>query len=757
MGIERFFSSIEQNNITNLKSMFTYKLQKRLESTYLLIDFNSIVHITSTNILSDLNYLLYQILNKTFKSDKAKKLVENYSLELDVDSDLEYIDLINYLTKDKMDNIVLNKVEEFVVNILENFVDPKALKYLCICTDGVPNKTKILEQKKRRYMGTVINELKKKIFKKYEQDLMKEKVRYLYEQNKLEWSKLNISPGTPFMRQLDQLLNSKEFKDKVKTICPNIKDYSYSGTNEFGEGEKKIVDYAHKNNITGNITVFSPDSDMTLLCLLLSNKFKNISIMRFNQQDNNYDIINVDLLRKNIYNYALNSIRITTKNSEVLIIENNIIDDIVFILTVFGNDFLPKIESFNVKYDFNKIIDKYIKILIKNNFIYLIGKSVNQEVFIDLLEELHKGEGGNLQKIYMSNQYQNYEKLKKILGANQDNFTEVMNNFLMKLRNFNNQVRNNRLNTNKMVIDEGKFIDILVKLTRFQVHTKNITDQREFLDDYVNYYKTNNKLPDIKITLRRYSRSLNNPHHKNKLEHVLDKIDPSLKITKYDEEIFKLDNMLDEYAKKLNATSLNLGYVSIDPKSYTWKTEKIDKSVKKYYYDFFGVNNIDVNSPDMKMILRDYMEGLIWVFDYYYNGSDKPNIWFYKYSHAPLLTQLYHYMTKQDKNYLNKLLNGLNRYVVKERDYFKPKEHLMYVSPVSLHSYIVPKSYKGKVKDTIDINKIVNEVWTNNASDEIDCRGVLFLNKCHINELHNDIDIIDSFENDKKFIEKLNK
>ena len=62
MGIERFFSSIEQNNITNLKSNFTYKLQKKISSENLLIDFNSIIHITSTVVINDLNYLLYQIM-----------------------------------------------------------------------------------------------------------------------------------------------------------------------------------------------------------------------------------------------------------------------------------------------------------------------------------------------------------------------------------------------------------------------------------------------------------------------------------------------------------------------------------------------------------------------------------------------------------------------------------------------------------------------------------------------------------------------
>jgi hypothetical protein len=65
------------------------------------------------------------------------------------------------------------------------------------------------------------------------------------------------------------------------------------------------------------------------------------------------------------------------------------------------------------------------------------------------------------------------------------------------------------------------------------------------------------------------------------------------------------------------------------------------------------------------------------------------------------------------------------------------------------------KKYKKIKIKTIDINKIVAEIFTNTISDEIDCRGAMFLNKCHINELHNDDDIIESNYKDKQFIKKL--
>jgi len=762
MGIERFFSSIEQNNITNLENNFTYKLQKKLDSDYLLVDFNSIVHITSATIISDMNYLLYQIINKTFKgNDKAKNIIDAYKINLNINDDIKYTELTDYLTVNKLDEIIFDKVEEFVLNMLQNFVNPDKLKYLFIAVDGVPNKCKMIEQKKRRFMAAVVGELKDKIFEKYEGELMKNKNRYLYEQNKINWHKIYISPGTNFMNHLDKELAYDKFNKKVKNICKNLKKYTYSGTNEFGEGEKKIVDYAYDNNIGENITVYSPDSDMSLLCLLLSNKFKNITIMRHNQQENNYDIIDVDALKKNIFNYVLNSIKIKTKtNINTKLDSVSIIDDIVFILTIFGNDFLPKLESFNVKYDFDRIIDKYVKILIDNKITYIIdNKTINQNMFMNLMKVLHDDEGKNLQKQYMTSQYQNYEQLKKILEATHENFVQTINDFIEKLRQFNKKVKEDTINMNWWLSNESDFINKLIKLTKLQVRTHNISDHYEFIDNYIKYYKQHNRLPEVKVTFRKYSRSLRNPHYMNNLEKSISKIDPKLKITKYDEEIFKLDNMLDEYAKKLNASSLDLGYVSIDPKTYIWKTENIQKGVSRYYYDFFGVSNIDVKNTDMNKILNDYIEGLMWVFNYYYNSNgnsnSKPNMWFYKYTHAPLLTQLYYFMKNQKGNYINETLNGLDKYVVDSDNFFTPTEHLMYVSPIDIYPEVIPIKYKNKVNSTIDVNRIVNEVWSNDVSDEIDCRGVIFLNKCHITEIHTGDSIIEEFNNDIKFIKKL--
>ncbi len=749
MGIEKFFSSIDQNPITNLDNEFTYKLKSQIDAQYLLLDFNSIIHVTSFKVMADMNYLLYQtIKQKIIGNTKAIKLIKEYDLHM---TDTPNISILkSILTLDKFDEIIIGKVKEYFLNILTNFIDGTKLKYLYVAIDGVPNKTKIIQQKRRRYMGVIIDSLKNKIREKYEDELKQNKIRHEYEKNKLIWPKINISPGTPFMDKLDKTLTS--LKDIIKKICPKLKEFVYSGPDEFGEGEKKIVDYFDNKKISGPIVIYSPDSDMTLLCLLLSNKIKEIIILRYNPQHSNYDVINIDTLRKNLCNYVINAI--TLKDSTIKLNCNNIIDDIVFILTIFGNDFLPKIESSNVKYDFTKIIDKYIKLLsVEKNYIITQNgnkKLLNQKIFVNMMKLLKDQEGTNLQNIYITNHYHNYNKLKKIIGAENEDFIVVINEFLDKLRKFNKNVREKHVSMEYWLTKQSDFIETLNKLTKLpDSHSTN----EDFIHAYVNYYKTNNKLPKVGISLMRYSRSINDSFYRNKLEKSLDNLDDSLKITKYDEEIFKLDNMLDEYIKKLNAEPLDLAYVGIDTKSYMWKAETVIKSVEKYYKNMFGVN---MNNVDIVSAL--YIEGLVWVLDYYYNSSTTANIWFYKYTNAPLLTQIYEFISKQKDDYLFNVQSNLEKYKVNINNFFQKEEHLMYVSPINVYPEIVPQKYKKTITKLkfIDVNKIVESIMNKHVSTEIDCRGITFLNNCHVEQLHISDNVIESYKDDMNFIKILN-
>ncbi len=633
-------------------------------------------------------------------------------------------------------------------------------------------------------MGIFIEKVKNKIYEKYKAELKKQKERFQFESNKIKWSTIRITPGTEFMHLLNNSLISDEFKKSIEKLCKNIKKYIFSGPYEPGEGEKKIVDFIRNSpQKRGSYVVYSPDSDVILLCLLLNTKLTpeddrrvtKLTMLRHNQQKGNYDVIDIDTLSENLFSYAVS--KMGTKGIPD---KDSTMNDIVFLLTIFGNDFVPKVESFNVRQDFDRIIDKYIEILKTNRdadgFNYLVDynyetkrKVIDQNTLFKIIKELQIDEGGNLQKMYMSSHYRNYNKLKKIMDADQTNFTQKLSDFLFKLRLLNSELRNVKKNDYSKFLDKWlkeeneEFISKLNRLTRLGITEK--MNNREFLEAYIEYFVRNNKIPKVAIYFRRYLNSLRSDFHRQKLEKSLDYLDPKIKITSYDEEIYKFDNMLDEYQKKLNAYALNLGYVSVDPNTYVWKTEKISNSVKKYYKRFFDIDDINVKNSKMKNLVQEYIDGLVWVFEFYFNDFDEEknrriaDVWFYPFEYAPLFTQIYYFFkdNMHKKDFISSISKRLRKYKVDRPEYFNCLEHLMYVSPAPYVKEIIPKEYYNFAEKSAfypSIDEAVDNFWKNPmSSEEINCRGKIFLNKCHLEILKHDR----NFEKDKVFIGNLRK
>jgi 5'-3' exonuclease len=731
MGIEKFFSSIESNKIANLYETFTATHSYQLNATYFYIDFNSIIHVISKKVTSDLNYVLYRIITNRINK-KTEDICKHYNITITDKTAEQYS---TDLSETEVSKIIIAEVITALFILLEKYLLSDKLHYLYIAIDGVPLKPKMEEQKKRRYTGTVISNIRKTIYNKHKDELKKDKNRYMLETLRISWNKNLITPGTHFLDQMYNALNTLNFNNRLHKVCPNIKQYVLSGQYEPGEGEKKIVDHmmALKNK-TSKFVIYSPDSDVTLLALLLNvNSLKTMILLRHNQQKDNYDVINIDTLSDNLFIYCKNRIK---KN----VIQKNIIDDIVLILTMFGDDFLPKIESLDVKNDFNRLIDIYCDIL-KKNTVYLINKTkINYNVLLKLLEILKDGEGTSLQQTYMASHYSNYNRLKKILKTDSINFTDDMNKFLKKLREFNDDIRNNKTKSSY----DKEFLDIMKQITKLKYKTSN-----DFVENYMEHYKRENRIPFVNITFQQYSKSIDDNYHRSKLETSLDNIDNGLKIHKYDEEIYKFEHMLDEYKDKLNSKPLDLGKVYIDRKSYTWKADKIVDSVNRYYKESFNINKL--HGKEMDKLCKSYLDGLSWVFNYYYNSYDIEenrnygSFWSYPYKRCPLLTQLYGYL-KNNKDVLSKY-KDIGR--VKRENYFNCIEQLMYVSPAPSIKYIMPPEYIPFIDKSNFYPNLDN--ISKNIKQHIDCVGVIFLNKCHL-KLNNKTNM-----SDQQFITTLRK
>ena len=332
MGVEKFFSTINRN-FNVIQTIELDNEESNINAFYLLFDFNSIIHHTSSKLIEELNQKKIKD-SGTKVSDTKDTSFQDYKI-------------------DDIEIMIIQQVNNFVISILKK-LDLTKLKLMYIALDGVPSFSKMLEQKKRRFVGDFIE----KLLEPYSLPF--------------SWSKNNISPGTIFMNKVTKYLSNikaiiegEQIKEKDLILKLDNYDYytrvqkfEYSDTNSPGEAEMKIFDLINDLPKNDPIIFYSPDSDVILLSMI-SKRSSQITIFKFEQQTDLLSIINIELLKQSIYIYCKDRLKI-----EVEI--DKIINDIVYIFTIFGNDFLPRCEAIQTNQDFLFLIDLYLIILIDN-------------------------------------------------------------------------------------------------------------------------------------------------------------------------------------------------------------------------------------------------------------------------------------------------------------------------------------------------------------------------------------------------------
>jgi hypothetical protein len=203
---------------------------------------------------------------------------------------------------------------------------------------------------------------------------------------------------------------------------------------------------------------------------------------------------------------------------------------------------------------------------------------------------------------------------------------------------------------------------------------------------------------------------------------------------------------LDEYYYKFNAQPLNLGPAKID----------------EYYQNYFGVRIYEHPgklSPGVQRILQEYLTGLVWVFDYYFNSGEYINYWYYTHERAPLIQHIWEYLDGY-KNF-EEIHENLQSYkVVQLTDYFNPLEQLVYVSPLTPEILeLLPENYRKYLSSklpqeirniVVDVKSLINLLWHEKVSREIDCHSIIFLNKCSLAKMNRP-----DREQDRLFLERL--
>lgn len=717
MGIEKFFNSIKKNKLMNYIDNFTFILNDKIRAKNIFFDFNSIVHLTSSRILNNINNIIYKKINNINFTDEE---IYNYILtyhEIDITT-FDIAKLSNFFSN-IIDTLIIDHIIIYIFDFLNNYIIVDSVNFIYISFDGVPTKAKLYEQKKRRYMGEIINLSNKFILSKCKNNF--DKNRLNYEKYKISWNKSNITPGTKFMHILYQELTSVDFEIELKKLCYNLDNIYISSVYQKEEAEHKIVNFIRNSVDYDDIIIYSPDSDFTLLALLIEtksfhkNNIENIKIIRYDQQKKHFNLIDINKLSKNIFFYIKNSIQkknLSPSNTNIYNVKkDNVINDIVFIFTIFGNDFIPKLYSYDIKNNVKLIFDSYIDNL-KNG--YIVDK-INSIINFSSINE----------KEYILN-ISNLLKFFKTISKKEHD--------LMRIKYINDNYKNDRLITNYYQFNDFIANDSLTSILNKK--NRNIIPKK---DDRSNI----EKLKDKYI-------SNNNIISKNE------------DLTSCDIEYINFINRKKEYSNVFEKNN-NIGYYYFDKTNiYSNKFEKD----KNKYYEFF------LSNYNIQNVIDEYIFGLFWLFDFYYNKinnlDNKINTWYYYFDHSPLLTdivkrlELLHSQTNKNKNLNYEYEKKIKNYEVNIRDYFNTLEQYIYITPkniiinnlnnfsdkniIKIINYIENDNY------FIDLKKYVKKVIDDKNKNIIDCNDKIFFNKCIIKNIKlmdrkQDIKFINSIRN----------
>ena len=475
MGIERFFSAINKN--FDIVSVMTNI--KKLKTDVFFIDFNSIIHYVSSKYISEINTT-----NETYDEKNLILRIKNY-------------------VDDLLENVECNLVY--------------------IALDGVPSISKILEQKKRSFIGDLIEELVKKHIVSF------------------SFNKSLIKPGTKFMRKISEYLNNDKFV--TRTII--------SDTDDTGEGEFKIIDYIYKNK-TKDFIIYSPDADLIVLSMITwsNNTESKIKILRFDQNTEILNVIHINTL----INYLIFYYEERVKNKIEM---SKYIKDISFIFTVFGNDFIPRINEINVSMDLYLLLDAYIINYVDNGYILDDSNKIIPKSFYNLISFLNKFSNILKQRTYMQYKYFNF------------NYATMINLYL----DIKNKKPNQFFKFYLDFIDNFDFNNKYGKLQYYVLNDKELMKLPTFT------YKNNFNQSYIEQNPKHYQKMLPIEYSSKSKKHLIAMKDLSPR----DKELYLINNKLDDY------------------------------------YDLFMSNDkVNLNKKEM---VNEYLKGLSWLTNYYFNSK----------------------------------------------------------------------------------------------------------------------------------------
>lgn len=453
MGIPFYFGEIISKSPINKRfNIVSDKLPSKCSRFFL--DFNSIIHPCSAQVVSKLD----------------KKVEVN----------------------DVLYNNIFCSIATYTMKLID-IVQPTETMFIAI--DGIAPRAKMHQQRKRRFLSAQRNKA-----------ISAFKAKHNIPDTK--WDSNCITPGTDFMLKLDNYL-SVEFKSVIQSKYPNLKNIIISGSNEYGEGEHKMIHYIKQNKLNqGGDVIYGLDAD--LIMLSLTTKSNDIVLMREsqdfgqNQSPNKlpFKYLIISHLREAISDTILTH-TISSNDGIDDNVKNCVINDYVFMCYLLGNDFIPSLSFLKIKEGaVDVLLDCYketvfTKPLSTKN--YLLCESdnsyiINLEMLIKFIQSLRKKEDE-----MMSYVIENYNNA---LPRPQKNFNTIIHN----IRSYNPQL------TQKEVQDRA-VKEFSMDFEEYPLRNKYLLDlnpktDKKWRNTYYHYIFGSNSIDTIRNICTKYIEGL---------------------------------------------------------------------------------------------------------------------------------------------------------------------------------------------------------------------------------------------------------
>lgn len=268
----------------------------------------------------------------------------------------------------KLNPLIIDFIEiyKLITIKLDLIISSFTPKICIIAFDGNISFAKMIQQRYRRY-NTIIEENK--------------------------FNTCNITPGTLFMKKLDEWINNW-IKTNIRLQNMNIVYYS---SNENGEGEHKIFSWIKENYLMikdNTIGIFGIDADLYMLSLL-SPMSNNIHIIYFSRNNKYistlcttyYTYLSIYELKQCIIYHCMQ----IHSSGKLILSRKIILRDYIILGFLFGNDYIPCFPSLNLRHEgWNDLLTIYIKLnqsLINNITCEIEWKNIRNLFFELMIDE----------------------------------------------------------------------------------------------------------------------------------------------------------------------------------------------------------------------------------------------------------------------------------------------------------------------------------------------------------------------------------